>query len=408
MILNALERAELLNTVRVNPLHNAVSEEEAIKAYSKLASGLNTLQWGLCVIFLTIGMVATPITFDTSTGQKLNIFWLLGVLLGTHFLSLLLWCIGLLTSRNRQHYSASLTSSITSAVAKRLNVPLLIFDAFIKLRVSGQRAKWLGARLLHSVWASYLLGGLVSALVFLMTHQVQFVWETTLLTSTNFATLTQVLSIIPDFIGIPTPSLSDIQQSQVDQLGQSEPLRQMWAIWLLSCIVIYGVFIRSGLVLLSHFNYHRSVKKFLKNSLPAMPPRNTVRQVIDPDRADLSTVTNSKPLHHLERVGSITESERCYLFEWSQPIPNALQGRNVQTINSAEEQERFAGAHETSAVIINVETSPDRGSRRFFQRTVGTSSTYYLVGESFLKEWQQTLLEAGIQSKQIKILEGLH
>ncbi|MFD1382778.1 DUF2868 domain-containing protein [Rhodanobacter aciditrophus] len=406
MTISVQERSVLLKTLHSTKGQSslAISNENAVLAYSKLVTNMRSFQWGMSLIFFLVGMLAAPMTFDTSGSQKINIFWLLGVLLGAHFFSLALWSISLIVNHRKTPYSTSILTSMSKHLAPRLNVPSLIFDAFLQMRITGNRAKWLGARLIHGFWGAYLLGGLTSVLFFLMTHQVHFVWETTLLTSNDFAALTHGLSVLPGLVGIPVPSLSDIQQSQLSAAVQSESLRQMWAIWLLACVMIYGVLVRGILYLICHLNYRLAHTRFLSTRSSSQLEPSPKSHIIDPDFSSPSKhqALNGNP--SIPSVKQIPKELTCYLFEWSNPKPSTITSHACLHINSLDEQKGFLAAEHPAALIIDSQTSPDRGSLRFMAQTQATDTHYYLVGATFCSDWQQALIKVGIEHSKIQRL----
>ena len=58
-------------------------------------------------------------------------------------------------------------------------------------------------------------------LLLLLTNQVNFAWETTLLSDDAFIQLTQTLSIIPQWFDIALPNHLDILASRVDLVSQT-------------------------------------------------------------------------------------------------------------------------------------------------------------------------------------------
>ena len=65
--------------------------------YLKAKSLVRSTQVGAFLIAFLFGILAAPVAFQTNATQQINIFWLLVILLGAHFFSLLLWCVSLIT-----------------------------------------------------------------------------------------------------------------------------------------------------------------------------------------------------------------------------------------------------------------------------------------------------------------------
>lgn len=70
------------------------------------------------------------------------------------------------------------------------------------------------------------------------------------------------------------------------------------------------------------------------------------------------------------------------------------------------EQKAFLSTNSPAAILINCQTSPDRGSLRFMTQTLTKNTHYYLVGEVFVTDWQQALLGVGVPHNTItKLVE---
>lgn len=402
MSLSANEKTALFETLRRNDgAHFKLDQDQIIKQYTQLLYAANSIQWGLIALFLLLGLMAAPLAFDNSITQKLNIFWLLGVLLGAHFVSLGLWVLSFFAGQHRHSYLRTTMTAGLKRGAKWMQIPNIIVEAFIQIRFANTCGKWFLSRLMHSMWGAYLIGGLVSALFFLLTHQVHFIWETTLLTEQSFATLTQFFSIVPAALGLTVPTLQDISQSRLDQAAQPEAMRRMWAVWVLGCVLIYGVFIRLALAGLSHLYWLTTTRKRIKTVISDIN-RQTIHHttIIDPDTL---TKENDEPSNTpLKRVTYLPLNETYYLFEWTKPIPLALAAtRYSDTINSAHDQQQYLRSSEPSNMIIDSTVSPDRGSLRFLKQANTTCQTYYMIGSPFQKDWQTALLKEGVLAKNI-------
>lgn len=397
MPLSVGEKNVLVEILRHHDMpHLKTSADDVIRQYSRLIYITSVIQWGSVVLFLALGLLAAPLAFDASSSQKVNIFWLLSVLLGAHFLSLIIWTLSFTTGRQRSSYLKSLISICLKQFAKWAHIPDMIVDTFMRIRFAESCGKWFLARLMHTMWGAYLIGGLISAIFFLMTHQVHFVWETTLLTSQDFATLTQLLSIIPEALGMAVPTLSDIHQSRIDQVVQPEDMRRMWAIWVLGCVLIYGVAIRVTLAGISHLYWLAATRRRI-NALGPITVTHSAHSttIIDPD-GDARPIAD-QPDIPLRRVSQLPYHDQYFLFEWSKPHPLALKdAHSLETINSAQEQQLYLRSPEPNCILIDSTLSPDRGSLRFLRQTAATCRHYYLIGPPFQKDWQAALINEGI------------
>lgn len=81
----------------------------------------------------------------------------------------------------------------------------------------------------------------LSMLILMMaTRQYDFIWESTLLGADFFAALTDALTVIPHALGWSAPSV-DMIRVTLDTDYNRVLVRQMWAIWLVGAVLIYGV-----------------------------------------------------------------------------------------------------------------------------------------------------------------------
>lgn len=409
MTLARQEQSALQTSLEQNACSN-IAEKQATESYTKVVNLASGLQVFLITLFIIVGAMAAPVSFASGDDQQLNIFWLLVILLGAHLFSLLLWLISLMTKGRQNSGQLQWFSILLSKIGRVLQVPQPILESYMSLRLSGKAGKWLMARLVHSCWGGYLLGGLCSALLYLMTHQVRFVWETTLLTQQDFYQLTQWLSALPRLVGVPAPSLNDIQMSQIGSAEQSDATRQLWGIWVLACLLIYGVVVRLIFGILSHSLYRQQRKKLWQRIIPSVAKAQYESHIIDPDhhahdaRAPLRTAPTPASVTHDKDA---SEARHYYLFEWSKPTPASLADmKHVHSINDAAAQQAYlAQPNSHQVLVLDADVSPDRGSLRFIKQAASQTQTIYLYGQTFVDAWTQALQERGIDASTIRLLE---
>ena len=174
-----------------------------------------------------------------------------------------------------------------------------IFKTAFKLSFSGSIGRIQLSYLTHLIWFSYFLGAIFMALIKLATHQVDFMWETSLLSSGTFTTLTQLLTTIPSAIGLTVPNSAQIQQSHLGNLNtiiDTETLRIAWSTLLISSLVIYGALPRLLLLLIMQWRL-KIVKKAFSVDLSHsyylllrqhIKPKSTKLGVVDEDTHPLN------------------------------------------------------------------------------------------------------------------------
>ncbi|MDT8363219.1 MAG: DUF2868 domain-containing protein [Nitrosomonas sp.] len=178
----------------------------------------------------------------------LNIYWLLTVLLGFNFLSMLLWLAGMVFNIHGLNIgiAAQLASWLPARLKEKENDPLAASAArgWWETCLSGKVGKWRFSLLTHQFWLSYLLAGIAMLILLMMAKQYDFIWGTTLLPENALPGLTQLLATPMEFMGMVQPDNQQIMASRVDSTGviiQDAATREAWAKFLLGALIIYGL-----------------------------------------------------------------------------------------------------------------------------------------------------------------------
>lgn len=100
--------------------------------------------------------------------------------------------------------------------------------------------RWVLGLVVHSLWLLALVSALVVLLMLMATRRYGFVWETTILSSDTFVSLTQTLSTVPAWLGFSVPDEAMIRASGNAALS-IENARQAWAAWLVGVLLVYGI-----------------------------------------------------------------------------------------------------------------------------------------------------------------------
>ncbi|MCR6653452.1 MAG: DUF2868 domain-containing protein [Cellvibrionaceae bacterium] len=222
-----------------------LSKREPLRQMLQHAPGIFFRLFLAAVLLAILAGVVTSIKALGSAGTQLNIFWVLGVLLGLSWLSLLLWLATLLLNRDNAGVLAPLFRKLLDRIlparrepsaqqaADRVWLQRLLFSSSGYLRLG-----WIT----HGIWSAYLLGGLLGLLLLFATRQFDFVWESTLLGGDSFVAITGALTPPLAAIGVPVPDAGQILTSSLDQTPvNAAQTRRVWAIFLLGCVLIYGL-----------------------------------------------------------------------------------------------------------------------------------------------------------------------
>lgn len=198
------------------------------------------------------GVAAINATGESST---LNIYWLLVVLLGFNFLSMLLWCAGILL--NIQGLSSGIAAQLACWLPFQLkkkesdSTGTLAARAWWETCLSGRVGRWRISILTHQFWLIYLLAGMGVLILLMLAKQYDFVWGTTLLPENSLPELTRLLGIPMQHIGLVVPDGQQIAASRIGAGVQDSIIRSAWAEFLVGALIVYGLLPRLILMLLA-------------------------------------------------------------------------------------------------------------------------------------------------------------
>ncbi len=446
---------------------------------------------GLIVaLFFILGALASNQAFHQVYNGTVNFYWLIVVLLGFNFLALMLWVAAVFSSyRNKRalnglgiwiqqwagrqlskrvlaalkqselfqesdpksHQKSDQKSDQTSNQETGLGVDSQAFAgctgktseissstiilAVYQILWRGDKGRWSGSILSHSLWLGYLLGGFFMILLMLSTRQYDFVWETTLLSAPSFVTLTEVLGWLPAKAGFLVPDNSQIILSRhgIEGLNAADAnlLRQAWAGLLIGCIILYGLVPRFVLLFFSHQLYRRACGRVkpdltqpyyvgLRNKL--MP---ATRQfgIVDPDLKGRSEKKPNASIHSDIQL----PVDAIYVgieLNADQPWPPAgvVAQRDLGRVDDGAGQQRVLtevrrlapGA--TVVAVVPTRRSPDRGQARFLEKLKIACGDQFFLGlsEGSFKshsqitrqsDWYQLAVGIGIPADHIVRLE---
>ena len=258
-----------------------------------LVLGLLALCSGAGLAFAALGDGSRPV----------NVFWALGSLLGLHLLTLLGWLLGMLLTGEHQAALGRLWLWLSEKLARDASAAQL-GPALVLLLQRRRLNRWLLGMLVHGLWLLALGCAALTLLLLLSTRRYGFVWETTLLSSDAFVTLTHLLGSLPALLGFPLPDVDMIRASG-DAALIDEAARHAWAGWLLGVLLMFGLLPRALCLLLClgrwlHGRRHLQIDL----NLPAyrllaerlQPPTERLG-VIDPAPDTLTQARSGSSLH---------------------------------------------------------------------------------------------------------------
>ena len=212
---------------------------------------------GAGLAFTALGNGQTPV----------NVFWAMGSLLGLNLLMLLLWALGMVISGEQNASLGRLWLWLSEKFARDARAAQLA-PALVLLLQRQRLNRWAVGLVTHSAWLLALTSALLFMLLLMATRRYGFVWETTILSSDTFVTISRALGMAPAWLGFDVPNAELIRASG-DTAINIESARKTWASWLVGCLLIYGIAPRALLALFCFWRWRRGRRKLgLDLSLP--------------------------------------------------------------------------------------------------------------------------------------------
>ena len=261
------------------------------------------LVWLLLALLAVLGGSGMAFSALGDGSAAVNLPWALLCLLGLHLLTLAGWLLGLLLPASNLPSLARLWLDLgqrlhTSADWSPGPAWLLLLErAGLLRRTFGLYS--------HSLWLLTLGSALLMLIALLTTRHYQFVWQTTLLDAASLRTLVDALGWLPAQLGALHPDAGALVQS-LDEAG-----RRQWALWLLACVLVYGLLPRLLLLLtcLPRALSAAQQARLLDSSLPGyarlrerLQPEQQRLGVVDADDQP-QTAASSAPVSHTAGSG---------------------------------------------------------------------------------------------------------
>jgi len=315
---------------------------------------------GAGLAFAALGDGQTPV----------NVFWALGSLLGLNLILLISWALGLLFAGESAASLGRLWLWLSEKLARDAQAAQLA-PALVLLLQRKRLNRWVLGTCVNGLWLLALLSALTLLLLLMATRRYGFVWETTILGSDTFVSLTQGLGTLPSLLGFSVPS-EDMIRASGDSALVIENARQAWAAWLVGVLVVYGVLPRLLLTLLC-FGRWRAGRRQLALDL-SEPGFVELRERLMPSSERLG-INDAAPaqLHQVQAGTSAIESEGALLVAieldgqrpWPPKLPQSVADAGI--LDSRESRRtlldqltRYPPAR--LAIACDPRRSPDRGS----------------------------------------------
>ncbi len=394
------DQAELSRAHRAQHSRSAQFMERAWLLGERLGLPAELARWrhvGLIVVLALAALVALSAlgTARAVVGdaRSINAVAAFVTLLGLHFLTLILWLVGLGWPGALAGFSlGKLTLWLTARLPlERGPHSLTVLRAIHRLLRTHKLLPWAFGVVSHTIWA-LAFGLILAVLAFgFAFHAYRLSWETTILSADFFQRFIYVTGWLPSLLGFAVPDAAAVQragagglQALGDAAAQSE-----WAWWLMGCVFTYGFLPRVVFAWLSYARWRAGMVRMAKPDaadpyvravfarLDALDPP----VITDPEHR----TTHSSPLRQGPSAPAVPGTLAVIGFElppelaW--PLPDLsrrsgdLDGVNVLTqriAGSAAERHEVMMALEvarpwTLLVVGHAASSPDRGTARFLR-----------------------------------------
>lgn len=432
---------ELLLLDRAQQLDQKLQISTLFSHFKRLT---NTLFVLLSMLVLILGASSVGQLFFSEQGTQINFFWAFGLFFIPNLLALCLWLFlflqkNLLSAGWLAHFSLFLFKT----VEKRFNPQATkhahfwpLFKCYFKITLSGDLGRYKLSCVTHLLWLSYFVGATIMLVIMLATHQVDYIWQTSILSEQSFQWLTQLLAYIPNLLGVAVPDPQLIQQSHlgsVNLLVDAQNSRMVWSSLLISSLLIYGILPRFCLLLLMRFLLIRKTQRFqLSLSQPyyvqlrqQLKPNVTSLGIKDPDFSKMGVKhppqleTANHPLPPCFYPVAIELSERQFIecqkhVKHYSPEQLALL-KNVCDFQTQQCLLKEIATTEQKSLVLYVTLArlPDRGLLAFIKSLTSlTSKSFYLLlideghmASSYLSkrrsDWYQLATQADIPLENI-------
>jgi hypothetical protein len=293
--------------------------------FKKLISNLYLL---LAILLFITGGVAVRNVLFTEPLISVNFFWAFALFFIPNILLLMLWLLfffkPILTQNSSlASFSLMLIKQFEAHFNKHLKTEKSyqsLFKCYFNIHFGKDLGRYQLSILTHLLWLCYFSGATLMSIVMLATHQVDFIWQTSILSSDAFQALTQLLAYLPLKLGLPAPSIEQIQQSYftTDNLLDAENRRLAWSSLLISSLFLYGLLPRLCLFLLMAYKLKSNKTAYRLDLSNAYYVQ--LRQILKPNKTSLGITDADDDISERQVNVNYKGAKKLSLPEDSYPI----------------------------------------------------------------------------------------
>lgn len=448
----AIEQARALCGENVDDEAFIVTRAALLPVASKLEAGFavqRRIGWligGVAVVLaVMLGVSAARVTLSVERGAPVNIFWLLGAVLGGQTFLLLVWAVAAMLGP-RVLGGVSIGGWIVQAgvmIVRRVRhdaAAAAALEAMLGLFAAGAIGRWLLSTIAHAAWTLFNLALIATLILLLSARQYTFSWESTILSPASFQRLTEGLAHGPRLAGFLTPGSEQINAARFDPTApelfapQNDETRAAWSGLLIGAAACYGLAPRLLLFACSAIMLMRSMRRYrlpLDHPGHARLVQRRKRPYADPARrgnAPIDTAPAPAPHERTPRAAGAPAIVGIELHPLALGWPPPTPGVPLDDLGLIEDRagrrrliDRLRGlAREPFPLIVVVDltVTPDRGLAHLLaelRATVEQSPTLILTsGEALrrrapdaehvqqrVEDWRTVAREAGYQPDRI-------
>lgn len=321
------------------------------------------------------GGLAGVSAFGTSTSpagiaDQVNVFWLLGALLGIHFINLAIWLFFIWRAPTG---GFSITSAVSAASHWALrDEPSLHLAAqgYGDTHLKGRLGRWTMSCVSHGFWAIYLTAGMIACVILLSIQSYVFVWETTLLSGNTAAAIVGVLGAPMRALGLFVPSESAVAAAQaVNQGAIASQDARGWAQFCLASLGLYGVLPRallSGLSVVQRRRYERALKLDASDPFFAGLLAQIYQPPVATDIIDADTVGAQRTPRQDPAISNAHRMMEGAIIGWEVDTGTLQNAPDTTILGVFERADALAAALDAHGpapitLVVSLLNTPDRG-----------------------------------------------
>lgn len=385
-----------------------------IKAQRYFIQSAKLARWILFFIAIVVGCGLALTVLATN---PINIFWAISGLIGMHFIALIIWLGSFfLTQQETPHLLLRCWIWLTKRFAPRAN-ELGLLPSLFSLLTKNNAMRWLIGCMTHAFWFVILTSATLTLIFIFSFKSYQFIWQTTLLSETDFIHIVNALGYFPSLIGFTLPNTELIIKT--GQTLQTQLVEQhAWALWLIGIVFVYGVLIRFILLLLCFAMWKRSINNIdlewdnvdYQYLAERLSPSTESIGIIDAENKQTESFKTISPA--LKGTGNAViaiEVEKLpdlTSLSSSAPFLGEINDRNQRRVIL---EALYANPLDRLLILVDSARVPDRGMIyliRELAENAKQTRIFVLGNGQYAAHWIETISELALQTGDFNWIEG--